>query len=269
MELLLTFAEMMGIFYASEDKRSSKSILRLHNLSFRHSYAVNSILTPVKSMTTRKLQGIYYHQIINHSALIYRIISLKSINAELFERFFDKLGDITKKTWSRQPDDLIPNTFLHVQAEDAVKEEASAMEKQDKEISRLAKNLPIPTNTIIGANTIKKESRLSQAHIQRIPDYLKPGPGHWWGWREDGSVEFYDGKEAEDNKECGPPVQHFRSTSIKAIQQQLHDTWQDLHQSTPHMLPVQKLRDVEGKITYQRQQNPAGNNYYKCYCLES
>ena len=204
-------------------------------------------------------------RIINHSALIYRIINLKSINAELFERFFDKLEDITKKIWSWQPDDLIPNTFLHVQAEDAVRDEVSAMDQQDKEISRLAKNLPVPTNTIIGANIIKKESRFWQAHIQRNSRL----PKNWWDWREDGSVEFYDGKEAEENKACGPLVQHFRSTSIKAIQQQLHDTWQELYQSTPHLLPVQKLGDVEGKITYERQQNPEGINSYKVFCLES
>ena len=255
MELLLTFAEMMGIFYASEDKRSPRNILRLYNLSFRHSLAVNSILLPAKSMTTRKLQGIYYHQIINHSALIYRIISLKSINAELFERFFDKLEDITKKTWSRQPEDLIPNTFLHVQAEDAMKEEASAMDKQDKEISRLAKYLPVPSNTIIKSNIINTKSRLWQSHMQRIPDYLKPGPGQWWDWQDDGSVEFHDGREAEDSRECGPHLQHFRSTSIQSLQQELQNTWQELYKSTPHLLPVHKLRNAEGKLIYQRQQD--------------
>jgi hypothetical protein len=82
MELLLTFSEMMGIFYASEEKRNPKQVLLLFNLSFRHSLAANSVLLPAKSMTTRKLQGIYYHQIIDHSALIYRILSMKSINAE-------------------------------------------------------------------------------------------------------------------------------------------------------------------------------------------
>lgn len=258
LELLLTFSEMMGLFYASENKRSPKTILRLYNLCFRHSLAVNSLLFPVKSMTTRKLQGIYYHQIINHSALIYRLISLKSINAELFERFFDRLEDITKKTWSRQPDDLIPNTFLHVQAEDAMKEEVSAMEKQDKEISRLAGKLPQATNTIIKSTIIKKRSSLWQSHIQRFPDYLKLGPGHWWEWKEDGSVEFFDGGEADDYRESGPHKQHFRSASISSLQKDLQVTWDKMYNNSPHLLPVYKLRDKEGKLHYQRKDNNQG-----------
>ena len=35
-ELLTTFCEMIGIFYADEDKHTPKQVLRLYNLSFRH-----------------------------------------------------------------------------------------------------------------------------------------------------------------------------------------------------------------------------------------
>ena len=85
-----------------------------------------------------------------------------------------------------------------------MKDEVSKMEKQVKKISRLARNLPQPTNTIIKSSIIKTRSSLWQSHIQRIPDYLKPGPGNWWEWKENGSVEFFDGREAEDYRECGP-----------------------------------------------------------------
>lgn len=261
MELLLTFSEMMGIFYASEEKRTPRQVLRLFNLSFRHSLAVNSVLLPAKSMTTRKLQGIYYHQIIDHSALIYRIISLKSINAELFERFFDRIEDITKKTWSKHPDDLIPNTFLHVQAEDAFEDELTTMAKQEREISRLSKQLPLPTNTIIKGKILNNKSRLWQAHLQRIPDYLSPGPGQWWNWAEDGSVEFYDGPKAEDTKACGSSIQHFRSASIKSMQNKLDATWKHLYSSSPELLPVQKLRNEDGKLIYHKDRSINGNYY--------
>lgn len=91
LELLLSFCEMMGIFYANEDKRCPKQVLRLYNLSFRHSIAVKSVLFPVTAMTPINLQGLYYHQIIDHAAFIYRLICIRSINAETFERFFDRI----------------------------------------------------------------------------------------------------------------------------------------------------------------------------------
>lgn len=255
MELLLTFSEMMGIFYADDEKRTAKQVLRLYNLSFRHALAVQSVLIPPKSMTRRKMQGIYYHQIINHSAFIYRIICLKSINAELFERYFERIEDITRKTWSKHPEDLVSNAFLHVQAEDEMGQERSAMQVQEKEISKLAKQLPTATNTVIKQHILQKNSRLWQSHLQRIPDYLIPGVGYWWKWTVDGSVEFHDGPDQDESRPCGPHLYHFRSTSISEIQQQLGEKWKEC-KSIPQSLPLHKLRDEEGKLIFQRE---AGN----------
>lgn len=88
-ELLTTLAEMMGTFYAKEESRNPKQILRLANLAFKHALAMRAVLTPPKTMTQRKLYGIYYHSAVHHAAVIYRLVCLSSINAELFERFFD------------------------------------------------------------------------------------------------------------------------------------------------------------------------------------
>ncbi|KAK3734075.1 hypothetical protein QZH41_019813 [Actinostola sp. cb2023] len=253
MELLLTLCEMMGILYADESKRNPKQILRLYNLAFRHALAVNSVLFPVTTMTARKMQGIHYHQMIDHAALIYRMVCLKSINAELFERYFDRIQDITQKTWSKQPKDLVSNAFLHVHAEDAIDGDRSAMRKQEKEISKLARHLPKSTNTIIKAVTLKKNSRVWQAHIQKIPDYLKHGPDQWWNERDDGSIEFLDGPSQDEVKPCGPHLSHFRSTTIQDLQQQLNTEWEQI-KVTPEILPVMKLRDEEGKLVYPAQQ---------------
>lgn len=147
MELLLTLCEMMAIFYFREDKRNPRQVLRLHNLVFRHSLALESVLLLPKTMTTRKLQGIYYDQAVDHAPLLYRMICFTSISAELFERFFDRVHDITHKTWSKQPQDLVPNVLLHIAAEDEFQKERDTMASQEKEISKLAKHLPVPTNS--------------------------------------------------------------------------------------------------------------------------
>jgi len=50
---------------------------------------MRAVLTPPKTMTQCKLYGIYYHSAVHHAAVIYGLVSLSSINTELFERFFD------------------------------------------------------------------------------------------------------------------------------------------------------------------------------------
>lgn len=145
------------------------------------------------------------------------------------------------------PHNLIPNTFLHVQAEEA-------MNKQDKKISMLAKNIPVLRNTIMKSNNIRKNQGLA-IHIQRTPDYLKPGPVYWWDRKDNSSVEFYDVSEKVKTKECGPHLQHLRSTLIKFLQKQLQDNWHEIYQPTPNLLPVHKLKDEEQKVISQRWQN--------------
>ena len=92
--------------------RSPRSVLRLYNIFYRHGQAIQQHLTPPKAMTLRKLCGIYYHSAVDHAPLLYRLICLRSIGAELFERYFDRIEDITRKTWNKHIEDLVPNAFL-------------------------------------------------------------------------------------------------------------------------------------------------------------
>lgn len=241
MELLLTLCEMMAIFYSKQDKRNPKQVLRLHNLVFRHSLALESVLLPPKTMNTRKLQGIYYHQAVDHAPLLYRMICFTSISAELF----DRVQDITHKTWSKQPQDLVPNVLLHIAAEDEFQKERDTMASQEKEISKLAKHLPVPTNTVIERSLMLKKSRLWQAHLSKIPDYLRPG--NWWQWTDQGDVMFKDGPHEEERKATGPPLLHFRSIKIKYLQKDLETKWEE-RRGNAAILPLMKLRDEEGKL---------------------
>ena len=119
-DILLLFCEMMGMYYENEEKRSPRSVLRLYNISFTHGQAIQRLLTPPKEFTLRKLCGIYYPGTVDHAPLLYRLVCLRSIGAELFERYFDRIEDISRKTWNKHIEDLVPNAFLHIQAEDAM-----------------------------------------------------------------------------------------------------------------------------------------------------
>ena len=139
--------------------------------------------------------GIYYHSAVDNAPLLYRLVCLRSICAKLFERYFDRIEDITKKTWKKHIEDLVPNAFLHIQAEDSMATETNslvALANQEKEISQLAKGLPKPSNTVISRDEMTKRPRVWQTHLSKISDFLKPGPDVWWKWREYGSVEFFD-----------------------------------------------------------------------------
>ena len=131
---------MMGIFYAKEDTRGSKQILQLVNLSFKHSLAMRTILTPPKTMTICKLYGIYYHSALHRASVMYRLVCLPSINAGLFERFFDRIVDITRRMWSKHTEDLVLNAFLYILEEDITAEENTVHSKMgnykvDKEVT--------------------------------------------------------------------------------------------------------------------------------------
>ena len=250
MDLQTPLAEMMGIFYAKEDTRCPKQILQLVNLSFKHAPAMRAILAPPKTMTIRKLYGIYFHSAVHHASVIYRLVCLSSINAELFERFFDRIVDITRKTWSKHAEDSVPNAFLHILGEDITAEE-NTVNIQEQEITKLAKRLPDRGNTTVCKDLLMKKARLWQAQLKVIGDFLLPGQGVWWHWKDDGSVEFHDGPSEATHHPEGPCVFHFRSSLVKPIQTSLGTAWKKCSEK-PEELPLYQLRSKSGELVYNK-----------------
>ena len=147
------------MYYVNEGKRSPRSVLRLYNISFRHGQAIQWLLSPPKELTLQKLCGIYYH-----APLLNRLVCLHSICAELFERYFDRIEDITRKTWNKHIEDCVPNAFQHIQAEDAMVVDTNSMTaitNQEKEISCLTEGLPKPTTSSFPKKFMTKQSRLT------------------------------------------------------------------------------------------------------------
>jgi hypothetical protein len=176
--LLLSLCEMVEICYAQDEQRSPKMILRLYNLCWRHEIQCRRVLTPPKSLSYRKLFGIYIHSFVAHAPLLLRQVSHRSTNAEMFERLFQKLSDITNKTWSRRIEDLAANAVLHIQVENA-NQESHTIIKEEREISKLAKSLPRMENTVLTKPFIEKYAGDWEAHLKNISDFLEPGEGVW------------------------------------------------------------------------------------------
>ena len=71
--ILDTLTEIQEILYSYDEQRSSRIVLRLYNLTFWHAVMLKIVLgTQMKSLTTRKFYGKYFHGLISHSPLQHR-----------------------------------------------------------------------------------------------------------------------------------------------------------------------------------------------------
>ena len=99
--LLITINEIIQICYMQDEHQTPKVVRRLHNLCWQHAVLSRKFLTPPKALAYRKLFGLYFHSIVVHTPFLLRMVSHRSTNALMFERLFEKLTDITSKTWSK------------------------------------------------------------------------------------------------------------------------------------------------------------------------
>ena len=94
-ELYRTAVEMSSFCYMHESQRTQRTILRMHNISFLHAYLCTVLFSNPKSTTRRRMFGRFFHSLTVHAALLFRIISLRSLNTEQHERMFQKAKGIT------------------------------------------------------------------------------------------------------------------------------------------------------------------------------
>ena len=99
-----TLVEIREILYASP-----RSVLCLHNLTFIQGRLCVRLFYSPKAISKRKMFGKYFHSLTTHAPLLNRIISLRSLNAELQERAFGQANAICKTTSNYHPDHIISN----------------------------------------------------------------------------------------------------------------------------------------------------------------
>ena len=117
LELLLTLIEIQRILYFPAEKRTTREVLKLTNITFLHFHVFKLVFSNAKKLTTRKLFGKYFHQLTIRVPIQYRIISGNSVVCENQEHIFHLCKDITKKTSSNHPCHVIGNLILRYQIE--------------------------------------------------------------------------------------------------------------------------------------------------------
>ena len=224
--LVDTAVEICEIMYSQDNMRTQRNILRLHNITFLHGRLCVTLLSNPKSISQRKMFGTYFHSLMCHSAQLYRIINLRSLNAEHQERTFNQLNSISQQTSNRHPQHVIDNAIIRIQAEKGVNGLMRDVTRaQESEVSKLASTWQHPGNTTFTSAYIDSHSLLFQAHLERICEFLLPGHGVWWKYTATG-IEFLDGPGEENKHYEGPSLQHYRSCKMEDISQELINTWE-------------------------------------------
>ena len=93
----------------------------------------------------------------------------------MFERLFEELTDITRKTWNNRVESLVSNAVLHMQAEKTSggNTAATCIIRQEKEISNMSKGLPKLGNTVLPKDIINTHAGDWEARIKSIADFQR------------------------------------------------------------------------------------------------
>ena len=226
--------EIQELSYATEEQRNRVSILRLQNVCFQHAIRLKlHIQGQLKSLTSRKFFGSYYHSLIKHAPEQHRIVSGRTSNTEKEEATFNSIKVATSLASNHYPNNVIANALIRLQAKDALNENQTTLERESK-ITKMYESIKGNfKNTVISFHWIKKYKRQYQCLLKSLADYLTD-EGKWWKEVEDG-VEFFD----VDNVPCNSKllVSHFRSTTIKREFAEVSSCWisaiQQMHTKIP------------------------------------
>lgn len=82
---------------------------------------------------------------------------------------------------------------------------ATGIDTQENEVGKIAQTLGRKKNSVIPHSWCNSNSSQYQAHLERIGDYLVPGPGIWWQETSNG-FEFFDGDDSDDHHKEGPSL---------------------------------------------------------------
>ncbi len=242
-QIVDTMVEICEIMYADPQKRCPRSVLRLHNLTYVHGRLCVEKMHSPKSLSKRKLFGEYYHALTCHAAVVNRLVALRSLNAELQERVFGQANSISKSTSNYHPDHVLTNIIIRCQVESEVGREDQVL-SQNSAVADLASSLPPFPNTFLPLSWLENSPTQLQAHLERISDFLLPGPGIWWK-SVPGGIEFLDGNCEVGSRSNGPPLHLFRTSSITKQVEYLRMCWQQcLEQGVE--IPLRYIRQYDG-----------------------
>ena len=239
-KLLTTLAEIQELLYLPDNERNISKVLRLINITFIHGMLLTKFLDKNKSkLKDRKDFGVYYHSLIGHAPIQFRLFSGRTSNTEKEEATFSCLKRFTKNASNHHPDNVITNSFIRHQAREILKDnEVNQNKKKESFISSIYNPIKIKLkNSIISFEWIKNYPYEYQALLERQADFLLEDI--WWRESDDG-VEFHD----TDTHTIPTDLQlhHFRSYTIKDETEYLNQCWKECLINRNKLIPAQKIK---------------------------
>jgi hypothetical protein len=101
LQLLHSVIKVSQILYSDEEKRTPKQVLSLYNNAWLHMELCKDLIPTPRSISKRKMYGIYLHALTSHAPQQYEIVCQKSINAENQERLFGQARRAAEATSNR------------------------------------------------------------------------------------------------------------------------------------------------------------------------
>lgn len=175
-KLMRTLVEITEILYSSYAKRTSQAVLRSHNITFVHGKLCTKLFHTPKTMTRQKMFGCYFHALTCHAPILYCIICLRSMKAEMQKQMFGECKAITKPTSK-------PHCHRHllcVQEQFRSMCTSSSLKPQESEITKLACTLGTKSHIVIPQEWLHNTPHQYQAHLERMSDFLLSCPGSWY-----------------------------------------------------------------------------------------
>jgi hypothetical protein len=246
--LIETIVSIAELLYSDDTKRSPQAVLKLYNSTFLHHELCKILFEGTTQISHRKLFGSHLHALVVHAPTQYEIMCLRSCNAEFEERLFGQAKAIALATTNRQPNTIIPNVLLRLQAKQRKGGMYDCMLAPSSKISKESQGSEdyITKSTFIETSFIEQRMASWQGHLQRISHFLLAGEGVWWRKRESG-YEFMDGSKVV-NLAKSPKLLHYRDTGLLDIQQRSDISWNKLiAQKILLPTPFVRLYDSNGK----------------------
>lgn len=117
---------------------------------------------------------------------------------------------------NRHPQNVLYTAVLRLQAKAAFKSGVDAQQVADSIVAKAGGDVPKYSGTLISKTFIQSRERSWQTHLRRISHYLLRGKGTWWKETEAG-YQFLDSDQDPPIQPEGPPLRHFRTTSLKEV----------------------------------------------------
>ena len=253
LHLIQTLVEISEIFYADDSKRSPRSVLRLYNLTWVHFQLCCKLFQRTNNVSHQKMFGIYMHALTMHAPPQYEIVCMKSTNSEHEERLFGQAKNMVHMATNRKPTTVIPNVLLRLQARQKRGDLYKAHNDSSSKISRNFREMKFTKlNTTITHDFISRCTASWQAHLTRISLFLLPGKGVWWKNTQDG-YEFMDGSEEPNCHAEGPPLCHFRNTSLEDVYLEKQKVFQHIIDENVEVpAPFLRIYGSDGMCTEER-----------------